>query len=100
MHGAHIRSTEEVLRDTVAALMRATGETQADLGKGLRLSQAQVSRKQVGRSLWSLADLDRLSAHYGVPVPDLLWGPTHALDRLDVRRRAAVIGGTQTTIGG
>ncbi|MFJ6701126.1 helix-turn-helix domain-containing protein [Streptomyces sp. NPDC091272] len=100
MHDAHTPSSESTLRDTVAALMRATGETQADLGSGLRLSQGQVSRKQGGASSWSLDDVDRLSAHYGIPVPDLLCGPTHALTKLDPRRRAATLGGTQTTIGG
>ncbi|MCZ4103548.1 helix-turn-helix domain-containing protein, partial [Streptomyces sp. H39-C1] len=82
-------STEAVLRMTVAALMRATGERQDDLGRGLRLSQAQVSRKQSGRSMWSLTDLDRLSAHYGVAVPDLLCGMDHAVNKLSPRRRTA-----------
>ncbi|MFI5621475.1 helix-turn-helix domain-containing protein [Streptomyces sp. NPDC051567] len=92
-------STEVLLRLTVAALMYATGETQADLGQGLRLSQGQVSRKQAGGgSSWTLADLDRLSAHYGIPVPDLLCGVDHAVTRLPARRRAATIGGLQTTI--
>ncbi|MEU3065047.1 acyltransferase [Streptomyces subrutilus] len=95
-------STEALLRLTVAALMYATGETQADLGRGLRLSrQGQVSRKQTvsaGGSSWTLADLDRLSTHYGIPVPDLLCGVDHAVSRLPARRRAATVGGMQTTI--
>jgi transcriptional regulator with XRE-family HTH domain len=93
-------SSERHLRLTVAALMYATGETQADLGRGLRLSQGQVSRKQAGESSWSLSDLDRLSAHYGIPVPDLLCGADHAVRLLPPARRAASIGGTQTTISG
>ncbi|MFE2601703.1 helix-turn-helix domain-containing protein [Streptomyces sp. NPDC059396] len=91
-------STERQLRLTVAALMYATGEHQRDLGHGLKLSQAQVSRKQSGRAVWSLADLDRLAAHYEIPVPDLLCGADHAVSRLPARRRAAVIGGTQSVI--
>jgi transcriptional regulator with XRE-family HTH domain len=98
MHTMHMPSTERTLRVTVAALMHVTGETQADLGRGMRLSQAQISRKQGGRSTWTLADLDRLSAHYGIPVADLVCGPDHAIRRLPARRRAAVAGGTQTTI--
>ncbi|MGD9482892.1 helix-turn-helix domain-containing protein [Streptomyces sp. TRM70308] len=90
--------TERTLLLTVAALMYATGETQADLGRGLGLSQGQISRKQGGKSLWTLADLDGLSAHYGIPVPDLLCGADHAVARLPARRRAAVLGGTQTLI--
>ncbi|ORT53316.1 acyltransferase [Streptomyces sp. CB03238] len=94
-------STERHLRLTVAALMYAAGETQADLGRGLGLSQGQVSRKQAGGSggsSWSLRDLDRLSAHYGIPVPDLLRGADHAVRLLPTPRRAATVGGTQTTI--
>ncbi|MFD8483619.1 helix-turn-helix domain-containing protein [Kitasatospora sp. NPDC059673] len=91
-------STEELLRDTVGALLRATGESQADLTHGLGLSQAQVSRKLSGRHGWAVADLDRLSAHYGIAVVDLVSGPTHALKLLPDKRRAAVIGGTQTVI--
>ena len=91
-------STESQLRLTVAYIRAATGETQEDLGRGLRLSQAQVSRKQSGRSTWSLTDLDRLSAHYGVPVPDLLSGVEHAVGRVPAHRRAAVVGGSQIVI--
>ncbi|MCZ4103549.1 acyltransferase, partial [Streptomyces sp. H39-C1] len=51
-----------------------------------------------GRSMWSLTDLDRLSAHYGVAVPDLLCGMDHAVNKLSPRRRTALVGGTQTVI--
>ncbi|MEW1616505.1 helix-turn-helix domain-containing protein [Streptomyces sp. NPDC088744] len=94
-------STEAHLRVTVAALMYATGETQTDLGQGLGLSQGQVSRKQGGGvkgSSWTLGDLDRLSAHYDIPVPELLRGADHAVRLLPPSRRAAVVGGMQTTI--
>jgi hypothetical protein len=91
-------STEQSLRLTVAALMYATGEDQRTLGAGLRLSQAQISRKQAGRASWLLPDLDRLSAHFGIPVPDLLCGVDHAVSRLPAHRRAAVLGGSQTMI--
>lgn len=90
-------STEDLLRDTVAALLRATGESQADLARGLGLSQAQVSRKLGGRHGWAVTDLDRLSAHYGIAVVDLVVGPTHALKLLPDKRRA-LVGGTQTVI--
>lgn len=94
-------STAGYLRLTVAALMFATGETQADLARGLRLSQGQVSRKQSGGikgSSWSLDDLDKLSAHYAIPVPELLRGADHAVSQLPAARRSACIGGIQTTI--
>ncbi|MFF3196707.1 helix-turn-helix domain-containing protein [Streptomyces misionensis] len=85
----------------MAALMYATGETQADLARGIGITRGQVSRKQGGGSrgsLWSLADLDRLSAHYGIPVPELLRGADHAVSLLPAARRAECIGGSQTTL--
>ncbi|MFC8015010.1 helix-turn-helix domain-containing protein [Streptomyces cinereoruber] len=91
-------STAAYLRLTVSALMYATGERQADLAAGLGITQGQVSRKQGGSALWSLDDLDRLSVHYGIPVPDLLCGADHAVSRLPTARRAAHLGGSQTTI--
>ncbi|WP_052391613.1 helix-turn-helix domain-containing protein [Streptomyces sp. NRRL B-24484] len=91
-------TTEGLLRLSVAALMRATGEQQRDLAAGLGLSQSQVSRKQSGMSSWSLDDLDRLAAHYGVPVLDLLSGPTEAVRRLPAARLTAALGGTQSVI--
>lgn len=77
-----------------AALMYAAGESQADLGRGLGLSQGQVSRKQSGTTAWSLGDLDRLAAHYGIPAPELLRGADHAVRLLPAARRAACVGGT------
>ncbi|MFE7412914.1 helix-turn-helix domain-containing protein [Streptomyces laurentii] len=93
-----MRSTAAHLRLTVTALMYAAGERQADLAAGLGITQGQVSRKQGGTAHWSLDDLDRLSAHYGIPVPDLVCGADHAVTRLPAARRAAHLGGTQTTI--
>lgn len=91
-------SSESMLRITIAALMRACGENQTTLARGLRLTQGQVSRKQTGSAAWSLGDIDRLAVHYGIPVPDLLCGPTHAVEKLSSRRIAAVIGGSQEVI--
>jgi len=91
-------SSEQTLRITVAALMKACGENQTGLAKGLRISQGQVSRKQSGEASWSLGDLDRLSRHYGIPVPDLLAGPTHAAQMLSPARMTEVIGGKQEVI--
>ncbi|TLQ38838.1 helix-turn-helix domain-containing protein [Streptomyces marianii] len=95
---AALSSSEKTLRITVAALMRACGENQTALARGLRITQGQVSRKQNGSAAWSLGDIDRLSAHYGIPVPDLLCGPTHAVEKLSPRRIAAVVGGSQEVI--
>ncbi|MET7540033.1 acyltransferase [Streptomyces sp. NPDC005507] len=75
-------STEDLLRLTVSALMSRTGERQGDLATALGQAQAQVSRKQNGKQHWTLEDVDRLAAHYGLGVLDLLAGPTHAVTAL------------------
>ncbi|MEV6170617.1 helix-turn-helix transcriptional regulator [Streptomyces sp. NPDC051954] len=80
-------SLGERVRSAVAALMHATGESQADLAVALGVSQAQVSRRQSGSAAWSLSDCDALAAHFGIDVLDLLAGPTRACETLPVRRR-------------
>ncbi|WP_405741019.1 helix-turn-helix domain-containing protein [Streptomyces sp. NBC_00028] len=80
-------SLGERVRSSVAALMHATGESQADVALALGVSQAQVSRRQSGSAAWSLADCDALAAHFGIDVLDLLAGPTRACETLPVRRR-------------
>ncbi|MYT77560.1 BetR domain-containing protein [Streptomyces sp. MnatMP-M77] len=89
-------STEATLRLTVAALMHLTGERQAYLAQGLGLSQ--TSRKQAGTATWTLADVDKLSAHYGIPVGDLLVGVDRAIRCLPARRCAPLPGAAQLTI--
>ncbi|MCY0963402.1 helix-turn-helix domain-containing protein [Streptomyces sp. H27-H5] len=91
-----VMSTEETLRVTVIAVTHRTGEQQADVAAALGLTQSQISRRQRGLASWTLADCDRLAAHWGMPVLDLLAGPTHALTRLPADRVAA--GGTQTLL--
>ncbi|MFJ9310755.1 acyltransferase [Streptomyces cyaneofuscatus] len=87
-------STEATLRLTVAALMRLTGERQTDLAAVIRISQTPISRKQSGAATWTLDNLDRLSAHYGIPVPDLVAG----IQCLPARRRAPLVGAAHLTI--
>ncbi|MEU0985010.1 helix-turn-helix domain-containing protein [Streptomyces griseus] len=91
-------STEATLRLTVAVLMHLTSERQADLAAGLGLNQTQTSRKQAGTTSWSLADVDRLSAHYGIPVGDLLAGVARAAHCLPASRRAPAPCAAQLTI--
>lgn len=90
--------TGEGLRVTVAALMFATGETQQHLAVGVGLSQTGVSRRQAGDRAWTLQDLDRLSAHYEIPVVDLLAGTDHAVRCLPAHRRAVSLGGRRTAL--
>ncbi|MET8245121.1 helix-turn-helix transcriptional regulator [Streptomyces sp. NPDC005202] len=89
-------SLGERVRSSVAALMHATGESQADLALALGVSQAQVSRRQSGSAAWSLADCDALAAHFGIDVLDLLAGPTRAYESLPAWRRRRGGGGTVT----
>lgn len=98
MSGEHVSSSQERLRLTVAALLYATGETQRDLGGGIGRGQSEVSRRQSGASAWSLDDLDRLSAHFGIAAGDLLCGADHAVAQLPAHRRTAHLGSPQTVI--
>ena len=82
-------SLAERLRVTVAALLHATGESQASLAGVLGVTQGQVSRRQSGTAAWSLDDCDVLAAHYGIDVLDLLAGPSRACEELPDARRAA-----------
>ena len=80
-------SLAERVRVTVAALMHATGESQARLAEAAGVTQGQVSRRQSGSAAWSLDDCDLLAAHYGIDVLDLLAGPSRACEALpDIRR--------------
>jgi transcriptional regulator with XRE-family HTH domain len=76
----------ETLRLTVAALMQATGDSQNDLAGPLGLTQTQISRRQSGRTAWTLDDCDLLAAHFGLPVLELLAGPTRACELLPAAR--------------
>ncbi|AYC35860.1 MULTISPECIES: helix-turn-helix domain-containing protein [Streptomyces] len=81
-------SLPERVRLVVAALMHASGESQARLAEALGVTQAQVSRRQSGAAAWSLADCEALAAHYGMDVLDFLAGPTRACEALPDARRA------------
>ncbi|MER8197567.1 hypothetical protein ABTY00_26865 [Streptomyces microflavus] len=61
-------------------------------------TETRISRKQSGAATWTLDDLDRLSAHYGIPVPDLVAGVDRAIHCLPARRRVPLPGAAQLTI--
>lgn len=60
------RSNEFVTRE-VTRYLRATGLSQTALGAACDIAQPVLSKKLIGASLWSIADLDRL-ASAGVPI--------------------------------
>lgn len=56
----------------VKTLLTAHAQTQGDIAESLGMTQAAVSNKIAGKTRWSLDDIERLSAHFGVPAPVLL----------------------------
>ncbi|MGI5341914.1 XRE family transcriptional regulator [Streptomyces sp. CA-181903] len=77
---------EESLRLTVAALMRATGDSQRVLAVVLGLTQTQISRRQSGVTSWTLRDVEVLAGYYQIAVLDLLAGPVRACETLPAAR--------------
>lgn len=79
---ARMMGLEDTLRVTVAAIVQVTRENQDALAGVLGVARSQVSRKQAGRAAWTLQDVDRLAAHWGMGSLDLLSGPSHAVSQL------------------
>nr|DAF85992.1 MAG TPA: regulatory protein [Siphoviridae sp. ctHSY3] len=57
----------EIVTREVTRYLRATGISQTALGAACGIAQPVLSKKLLGASRWSLADLDRL-ASAGVPI--------------------------------
>ncbi len=74
------------LRATVATLLHETGESQAGLAEAIRVSQAQVSRRQNGAGSLGPRRLRSPGAHFGIDVMDLLAGPSPAFQALQRKR--------------
>jgi transcriptional regulator with XRE-family HTH domain len=64
--------TGHVVRENVEALMRLHNQTQADLAKGIRMSQGTISRKLAWKTDISLNDLDMIARHFRITVADLV----------------------------
>lgn len=89
-------STDQVSA-VVLVYMALHGESHDDVAQVLDLTRPAVSSRLNGRTPWSLRDVDKLAAHYGVapsafldPVPDVmtqLRRPGGLLDPLGRRRR-------------
>jgi hypothetical protein len=88
---AETMSSDARLRVTVAHLMHVCEERQTHLATRIGITQGALSRKLDGRAGWSFRDLDRLSAHYGIPVQDLLGTPEHAEQCLPRRREQQLL---------
>lgn len=75
---ARSRSAAE-LRKTIPALLGVYGQSQADLGEAMGLTQGQVSRKIAGGSPFTLADCDAIAEHFGITTAQLLSGKRTAV---------------------
>lgn len=75
----HSVNTQTSIRMTIKLIMAMREETQGSLARSIGLSTTTVNAKQIGRSSWTLNDLDALAKHWEVSVIDLLKGAPHAL---------------------
>ena len=64
--------TRIIVRRNIEAMMMLTGTTQKILGKGIGLSQGNVSRKLTAVASIDFDDLDRISKFFGVTVADIV----------------------------
>ncbi|MFD7954250.1 hypothetical protein ACFV4X_12215 [Streptomyces ardesiacus] len=78
------KSTLEVLRGAVEALLTVSGQKQNELADGIHLSHYAVSRRQSrrpeARSPWSFDEADAIARHFGMPTLTLLAGAETACE--------------------
>ncbi|MFI5864591.1 hypothetical protein [Streptomyces sp. NPDC051546] len=88
------KSTVEILRGTVEALLTVTGQMQSELADGIGLSHYAVSRRQSrrpeARSPWSFDEADAIARHFGIPALMLLAGPEMACEAYASSRERTV----------
>lgn len=73
------KSTLEVLRGSVKALLTLAGQTQNELADGIDLSPYAVSRRQ-SHSPWSFDEADAIARHFGITTLMLLTGAEAACE--------------------
>lgn len=74
------KSTLEILRESVDALLTLTGQLQKQLAQGIELPNYAVSRRQSGASPWSFDEADAIAQHFSIPTLKLLAGPKEACE--------------------
>ncbi|MGW3954640.1 hypothetical protein ACWEKM_27745 [Streptomyces sp. NPDC004752] len=74
------KSTLEVLRGSVEALLKVAGQEQNELADGIGLPNYTVSRRQSGRSPWTFDEADAIAQHFGIPTLTLLAGSEDACE--------------------
>jgi hypothetical protein len=67
---------------TVTTVRAALQQREADVARGMGISQSALNRKVLGKSNWTVKDLSALGASWGCHPSDLLQGPTHALQAI------------------
>jgi hypothetical protein len=74
------KSTLEILRGSVEALLTVAGQKQNQLADSIGLPNYAVSRRQSGRSPWSFDEADAIARHFGIPTLTLLAGAETACE--------------------
>lgn len=78
--------TEQMLRESIAAVLKETGEQQKDLARLIGISPTLVSRRQRGIKSWEIWEVARLAHHWQMPVGALLDGAEAARRALPAKR--------------
>ncbi len=76
----HVADLTTAIAASVHEVLRARGIQQRQIAPVLGLSQPAVSDRLRGRTPFTLADLDRIAEHLGVPVARLLEPPALLVD--------------------
>lgn len=71
-HDVMTTSVQDTISAVVRLLMTLRNERQSDVALALELPRVSVVNRLAGRTRWTSDDLDRLSAHFGVPVSVLV----------------------------
>ncbi|MCX4826893.1 hypothetical protein OG883_45485 [Streptomyces sp. NBC_01142] len=84
------KSTLEILRGSVEALLTVAGQKQNQLADGIGLPNYAVSRRQSGRSPWGFDEADAIALHFGIPTLTLLAGAETACEAYASSRGSTV----------
>jgi len=74
-------SASESLCTTIGRLMSAHSDNQTSLALAIGLTQGQVSRKQAGKTVWTVPDVEKVAAHYLLTIPELFSGANAAVKK-------------------
>ncbi|MET8816170.1 hypothetical protein ABZW47_29740 [Streptomyces sp. NPDC004549] len=85
------KSTLEILRGSVDALLTIAGQKRNQLADGIGLPDYAVSRRQSGRSPWSFDEADAIARHFGITTLALLSGAESACEFYASRRGTTVV---------